>query len=222
MSASGRVVVVTGATRGIGAAIARRFAEPGTTLVLGQRGDGEGLLPELHAAGAAAQSLPLDVTQPDSVDAFVERTLAEHGAIDVLVNNAGGADSAPFAAMSDEMWERMLAVNLTGTYHCMRAVIPSMFERRRGRVINIASIAGLTGFSYTAAYCAAKHGVVGLTRAVAHEASRHGDPRRKDVVESLHELGAVHPLTIGKDHGVDELVAEELRRELLPDFIALG
>jgi NAD(P)-dependent dehydrogenase (short-subunit alcohol dehydrogenase family) len=103
--------------------------------------------------------------------ASVERAL---GPIDVLVNNAGIADSVPFAAMDDAMWERMLAVNLTGTYYCMRVVLPGMFDRRRGRVINIASVAGRTGFAYTAAYCASKHGVLGLTRAVAIEAAGKG------------------------------------------------
>ena len=99
----------------------------------------------------------------------VERIL---GPIDVLVNNAGISESAPFATMDDEMWERTLAVNLTGTYHCMRAVIPGMLARQRGRIINIASTAARVGYPYTAAYVASKHGVLGLTRAVALEA--HG------------------------------------------------
>lgn len=100
-----------------------------------------------------------------------ERTL---GPIDVLVNNAGISESAPFVTMDDELWERTLAVNLTGTYHCMRAVLPGMLARRRGRVINIASTAARVGFPYTAAYVASKHGVLGLTRAVALEAQGQG------------------------------------------------
>ena len=96
------------------------------------------------------------------------------GPIDVLVNNAGVSESAPFATMDDEIWERTLAVNLTGTYHCMRAVIPGMLARRRGRIINIASTAARVGYPYTAAYVASKHGVLGLTRAVALEAHGKG------------------------------------------------
>jgi 3-hydroxybutyrate dehydrogenase len=170
------VVFITGAGRGIGRAIATRFAGTGYAVALAARSHPQLLdvADEIRAVGGHSRVLVCDVTNRSSVQSAVAEAERELGAIDVLVNNAGGADSAPFAAMSDEMWERILAVNLTGTYHCMRAVIPSMFERRRGRVINIASIAGLTGFSYTAAYCAAKHGVVGLTRAVAHEAASKG------------------------------------------------
>ena len=115
-----------------------------------------------------------DVTRREQVHAAAAEAERQLGPIDVLVNNAGASDSAPFASMDDELWERMLAVNLTGTYHCMRAVIPGMFERRRGRVINIASVAAKVGFPYTAAYVAAKHGVLGLTRAVAIEAAGKG------------------------------------------------
>jgi 3-hydroxybutyrate dehydrogenase len=170
------VVFITGAGRGIGRAIATRFARGGSAVALAARSHPQLLdvADEIRALGGDSRVLVCDVTDRSSVQAAVADAERQLGPIDVLVNNAGGADSAPFATMSDEMWERILAVNLTGTYHCMRAVIPSMFERRRGRVINIASIAGLTGFSYTAAYCAAKHGVIGLTRAVAHEAASKG------------------------------------------------
>jgi NAD(P)-dependent dehydrogenase (short-subunit alcohol dehydrogenase family) len=118
--------------------------------------------------------LVCDVTDRGSIRRSVAEAERQLGPIDVLINNAGVAESAPFPAMSDELWDRILAVNLTGTYLCTRAVIPGMFERGRGRVINIASVAGRKGFAYSAAYCAAKHGVVGLTRALAIEAAPKG------------------------------------------------
>jgi NAD(P)-dependent dehydrogenase (short-subunit alcohol dehydrogenase family) len=104
----------------------------------------------------------------------VRRAEEALGPIDVLVNNAGLAESAPFATMDDEMWHRALAVNLTGPYHCMRAVLPGMLERGRGRIINIASTAAKQGYAYTAAYVASKHGLLGLTRAVAAEVRGRG------------------------------------------------
>jgi NAD(P)-dependent dehydrogenase (short-subunit alcohol dehydrogenase family) len=127
-------------------------------------------------AALEAESLPIvcDVAERDQVHAAAVTAEERLGPIDVLVNNAGVSDSAPFASMDDELWDRMLSVNLTGTYHCMRAIVPGMFERHHGRVINIASVAAKVGFAYTAAYVAAKHGVLGLTRAVATEAAQKG------------------------------------------------
>jgi NAD(P)-dependent dehydrogenase (short-subunit alcohol dehydrogenase family) len=115
-----------------------------------------------------------DVANKTEVVRAISETERTLGPIDVLVNNAGVSESAPFAAMDDEVWERTLAVNLTGTYHCMRAVFPGMLARQRGRIINVASTAGRVGFPYTAAYVASKHGVLGLTRAVALEAQGRG------------------------------------------------
>ena len=160
----------------MGRAIALRFARDGYGVAAAGRTEGplHALCDELTHAGAAALPLACDVTNRDEVHAAVARAELALGSIDVLVNNAGVSDSAPFVTMSDEMWDRMLSVNLTGTYHGMRAVVPGMFERRRGRVINIASVAARTGFPYTAGYVAAKHGVLGLTRAVALEAVTRG------------------------------------------------
>ena len=118
--------------------------------------------------------MPGDVGRRDQLELAIATGWDTLGPIDVLVNNAGISESAPFIAMDDELWQRTVAVNLTGTYHCMRAVIPGMLARRRGRVINIASTAARIGFPYTAAYVASKHGVLGLTRAVALEAQGKG------------------------------------------------
>jgi NAD(P)-dependent dehydrogenase (short-subunit alcohol dehydrogenase family) len=170
------VVFVTGAGRGVGRAIARRFGNLGYAVAAAGRSESllRQLAEELTDRGSQTQVLVCDVTDRGSIRRSVAEAERQLGPIDVLINNAGVAESAPFPAMSDELWDRILAVNLTGTYLCTRAVIPGMFERGRGRVINIASVAGRKGFAYSAAYCAAKHGVVGLTRALAIEAAPKG------------------------------------------------
>jgi 2-hydroxycyclohexanecarboxyl-CoA dehydrogenase len=167
------VVFVTGAGGGVGRAIALRFARDGFAVAAAGRSAApvHAVADEVSALGGEALPLACDVTNRGNVASAIAATEDRLGPIDVLVNNAGLADSAPFITMDDELWDRVLAVNLTGTYLCMRAVLPGMFERRRGRVINIASIAGKTGYPYTAAYCASKHAVLGLTRAVALEAA---------------------------------------------------
>ena len=170
------VVFVTGAGRGVGRAIARRFAGDGYAVA--NTGRSHAALreaeAELSASGAAALALACDVTERGDVARAVALAEQRLGPIDVLVNNAGIAESAPFIAMDDDLWDRTLAVDLTGPYNCMRAIVPGMFARRRGRVINIASSAAKTGFAYTSAYTAAKHGLLGLTRAVAAAAEGKG------------------------------------------------
>jgi NAD(P)-dependent dehydrogenase (short-subunit alcohol dehydrogenase family) len=171
------VVFVTGAGRGVGRAVALAFAAGGYDVALAGRGEAglRDVAEEIaRLVTVRAQPIVCDVGRRESVVAAIAAAERDVGDIEVLVNNAGVADSAPFTKMSDELWDQMLAVNLTGTYLCMRAVLPAMFARGRGRVINIASTAGRTGYRYTAAYCAAKHGVVGLTRAVALEAAPMG------------------------------------------------
>jgi NAD(P)-dependent dehydrogenase (short-subunit alcohol dehydrogenase family) len=167
---------ITGAGRGVGRAIALRLARDGYAIAAVARSPQsiQAVADEIAAAGGASVAIRCDVSNRDDVNAAVREAGRALGAIDVLVNNAGIAESAPFVSMDDELWERTLAVNLTGTYNCMRAVLPDMFERRSGRVINIASAAGKVGFAYTAAYVASKHGILGLTRSVALEAESRG------------------------------------------------
>lgn len=169
-------VFVTGAGAGVGRAIALRFASDGYAVSLVGR-----TARSLHEtaalisdAGGTALPLLCDVAVLRDVDRAVESAERELGPVDVLVNNAGVADSVPFVSMDEEVWERTLAINLNGTYHCMRAIAPGMFARRSGRIINIASSAGKVGYPYTAAYVASKHGVLGLTRSVALEAAAKG------------------------------------------------
>jgi NAD(P)-dependent dehydrogenase (short-subunit alcohol dehydrogenase family) len=160
----------------VGRAVSRRLAEDGYAIALVGRNVEplEHVLAEVTAAGGRADALTCDVAVRDDVDAAVRRTEEALGPIGVLVNNAGIAESAPFTAMDDEMWHRTLAVNLTGPYYCMRAVLPGMLQRGHGRIINIASTAARQGYAYTAAYVASKHGLLGLTRAVAVELRGRG------------------------------------------------
>ena len=170
------VAFVTGAGRGVGRAIALRLARDGYAVAVAGRSDAplRETTAAIQAQSGEALALTCDVRNRDDVGAAIARTEASLGPIEVLVNNAGIAESAPFVSMPDDMWDRVLAVNLTGAYNTMRRVVPGMFERKKGAIINIASTAGKVGYPYTAAYVASKHGVVGLTRAVALEAGRYG------------------------------------------------
>jgi NAD(P)-dependent dehydrogenase (short-subunit alcohol dehydrogenase family) len=134
----------------------------------------EGTVAEIRGAGGVALAVGLDVTDGPSVDVAVARAQEEFGAIDVLVNNAGIAESATFARTDLAMWERHLGVNVTGPYLMTRATLPGMLERGWGRVVNIASTAGLAGAPYVSAYTASKHALVGLTRALAAEVAGRG------------------------------------------------
>jgi NAD(P)-dependent dehydrogenase (short-subunit alcohol dehydrogenase family) len=162
----GKHAVVTGGGRGIGAAIAAALAKQGATLTL--MGRDQARL-EARARALAARWVTVDVADPESVTVAFSRAQAAAGPVHILVNNAGAAASAPFVRTDLALWTQMLGVNLTGTYLCCRQVLPGMLEHGYGRVVNIASIAGLTGYRYVTAYCAAKHGVIGLTRALAVE-----------------------------------------------------
>lgn len=167
-------VLVTGAARGIGAAIARALADEDATVTL--LGRNEASLEESRATlgrGAHRHGVVVaDVTDERQVEAAFAKARRERGPIHILVNNAGQAQSAPFATTSLELWERMLSANLTGTFLCCKAVLPGMIEQGGGRIINIASTAAQKGYAYVSAYVAAKHGVLGLTRALALEVAR--------------------------------------------------
>ncbi len=172
---AGRHAVVTGGGRGIGLAIADLLARMGADLtlmgrsraVLDQRA---AELADRHGVGVAAEVM--DVTDPPLVEAAFTSAAARLGPIGILVNNAGVARAAPFAKTDPIFWQEVLAVDLTGAFLCIRQVLPGMAAGGFGRIVNIASTAGLTGFPYISAYCAAKHGLIGLTRALAREVAR--------------------------------------------------
>lgn len=168
---AGRHAVVTGGGSGIGAAIASMLAGEGARLTIIGR-NAEQLTASAEKIGATAR--PADVTiREDIRNAFADAA-HEHGPIELLVNNAGAATSVPFAKMDDEHWDSTMAVNLGGVYNCTRAVVAGMLEQGCGRIINIASTAALSGYAYVSAYCAAKHGVIGLTRSLALEYATKG------------------------------------------------
>jgi NAD(P)-dependent dehydrogenase (short-subunit alcohol dehydrogenase family) len=169
---AGRHAVVTGGGRGIGLAIARRLASMGASLSLLGRDRSRLYAAVQSLEGATVDAHACDVADARSVSrAFAAIAAAGH-AVSILVNNAGVARSAKATATDDALWDEALEVNLTGTWRCIRAALPSLLEARAGRIVNVASTAGLVGYPYVAAYCASKHGVVGLTRALAAELAR--------------------------------------------------
>lgn len=167
MSLSGRRALVTGGGRGIGRAIAQRLAADGAHVVVAGRTTTE---VEQAARDVGGTPLVLDVTDRAAIAGLHD----EIGTIDVLVNNAGIAGSAPVDRTTDDAWDQMLAVNVTSAFLLSRALVPPMVKAGWGRVVNVASNAGLTGYAYTVAYCASKHAMVGLTRALAIEVARSG------------------------------------------------
>ena len=174
-SLDNRHVLVTGAGSGIGAAIAAACAEAGAKVSLaGRRRDPLVALQTSLGRERSHVLADFDVTDESKVNAGVAAARGALGPVDILVNNAGEAPSARFAKTDAATWSRALAVNLTGTFLVTQAVLPDLLARRAGRVINIASTAGLIGYAYASAYVAAKHGVIGLTRSLALELAGAG------------------------------------------------
>jgi 3-hydroxybutyrate dehydrogenase len=168
---AGQHAVVTGGGSGIGAAVAEALLRAGARVTLmgrdAQRLDAQ--RENFNGLGEVA-CISVDVSNEESV----EKAFTQAGAIDILVNNAGQAQAAPFTHTDMALWQRMLDVNLTGVFLGTRAALPGMLERGHGRIVNVASTAGQIGYAYVAAYCAAKHGVVGLTRSLALEVATKG------------------------------------------------
>ena len=170
-----RHALVTGGGRGIGAAIAEALLVAGYQVTITGRDKAtlDQALKRLPDS-TRCRAVAMDVADPAGVAQGMAEARAGFGPVTVLVNNAGQAESAPFAKTDTGLFERMLAVNLGGVFHCTQAALPDMLAAKWGRVINIASTAGLAGYAYVSAYCAAKHGVIGLTRALALEYATKG------------------------------------------------
>jgi NAD(P)-dependent dehydrogenase (short-subunit alcohol dehydrogenase family) len=173
----GRHAIVTGGGRGIGAAIVNELARLGARVTLMGR---DLSVLERHTTivrrdfSTEAVAIQCDVADEDAVvDAFA-KARSQLGDAHVLVNNAGQGEGGRFTEMSRAVWDRMIAVNLTGAYLCTREVLPAMLAAESGRIVNVASTAGLRGYSWMSAYCAAKHGLIGLTRALAVETAKRG------------------------------------------------
>ena len=173
---AGRGAVVTGGGRGIGRAVARALAEGGAAVVVTARSatEIEAVASSLRDDGHTAHAIACDVADPESIDAMAAEAKERLGTVDVLVNNAGIALSNPVKRLPLEEWNRILAVNATGTFLCTRSFLDGMLERGWGRVVNVASVAGLRGGRYIAAYTASKHAQVGFTRALAVEVADGG------------------------------------------------
>lgn len=169
------IALVTGAGKGIGEAIAIALARQGIRVAVASRtsSDVERVADSIRQNGGEAMAIVCDVTQPDSIAIAIEQVKQDLGQIAILVNNAGASASHKFVEHDDALWRRMIDVNLNSVYYATKAVAPMMVEANWGRIINVASTASKVGGKYIAAYTAAKHGVLGLTRALAIELVAH-------------------------------------------------
>jgi NAD(P)-dependent dehydrogenase (short-subunit alcohol dehydrogenase family) len=176
VSLEGRTAVVTGGGRGIGAAAARALASAGAAVAVSARSGSEieAVAGEIRARGERAVAVSCDVAEPDQVTALAATVARELGPADILVHAAGIASSAPIRSLELAEWRRVLEVNATGAFLCTRAFLPEMAARGWGRVVYVASVAGLRGAAYIAAYAASKHAVVGLARCAAAEVAAQG------------------------------------------------
>ena len=171
MSLSGRRALVTGGGRGIGRATALRLAREGADVAVAARTRAEvdAVADEVRVLGVRALALPADVGRAEDVETLFRAARQALGGVDMLVNGAGIAPTAPLVKTPDELWHSVLAVNLSGVFYATREALPEMAERGFGRVVNVASIAGKSAMPYIAAYAASKHGVLGLTKVAALE-----------------------------------------------------
>lgn len=176
MPLADQVAVITGGGRGVGRAIALAFAAEGAKVVVWARTKTEvkSVADEVTASGGVAMHGVVDITDEEQVAQATKRAEAEFGRIDILVNNAAELELGSIVDTTPEAWRRLININLTGPYMCSRAVMPGMMRRRHGRIINIGSLAGRRGYEEQGAYCASKHGLVGLSKVLAIEAQPYG------------------------------------------------
>ena len=176
LALSGRRALVTGGGRGIGRAVALDLGRAGAAVAVAARtrAEVEKVAAEMEGGGGRAVALTIDVADPESVRAAFAQAREALGGIDILVSGAGVAPTAPLARTPDAMWRQVLETNLSGVFYCLREALPEMTARGWGRVVNLASIAGKTGYPYIGAYAASKHGVLGLTKCAALEVATTG------------------------------------------------
>ena len=208
MTLENKVAFITGARRGIGRAIALRYAQAGADCILLARSAPEELAEEIRGLGRRALALAVDVSDGDAVDAAVKQSISEFGKIDILVNNAGINDDGLLIRMKLEQWRRVLDVNLTGAFHCTKAVVRPMLKNDAGRVINISSVIGQMGNAGQANYAASKAGLIGFTKSIAKELGSRGIT-----------VNAIAPGFITTDMTAE--MSEEARAQLLQN-IPLG
>jgi len=174
---AGRVVLVTGAGRGIGAEVAAKSAAAGATVAIHYRSSADGArqtLERVRSAGADGAMFAADLADGAQAEALVDEAMQRFGRVDGLVNNAGRTQVGPFLEIEPAAWDEVIRTDLTAAFHTCRAVLPSMVERGSGSIVNVASRLGQMGIAETAAYSAAKAGLIGLTRALAREFGPHG------------------------------------------------
>jgi 3-hydroxybutyrate dehydrogenase len=169
---TGKIALVTGAASGIGLAVAQDFARQGIHVTLSDIDVERGQAAADQLEGARFQRV--DMSRPEEVDALVHGTIEAQGRIDILVNNAGIQHVAPLVDFPEEKWRQIIEIMLTAPFLLTRAVLPGMYERNWGRIINVSSVHGLRASAFKSAYVAAKHGLIGLTRVTALEAAEHG------------------------------------------------
>ncbi len=172
-----QTVLITGASRGIGAKTAELFARHGYRVIINynnSRNDAEGLLSGIRKNGGEAEIIKADVSDSAEVNKMFSLITTEYGGVDILINNAGIAQTKLFTDITDDDWSRMISVNLSGAFYCCRSALPYMIRQHYGRIINISSIWGQVGGSCEVHYSAAKAGIIGLTKALAMEEGLSG------------------------------------------------
>ncbi|HJR79135.1 MAG TPA: SDR family oxidoreductase [Anaerolineales bacterium] len=225
MNAQRNVAIVTGAASGIGKSVAELYAQSGAAVVISDidQKDGEQAVEEIRQAGGEATFVKTDVAQPAECERMVSVALEQYGRLDYACNNAGiGGEANPTADYSVEGWQRVISINLSAVFYCMKYQIPAMLKNGGGAIVNMASILGQVGFAGSPAYVAAKHGVVGLTRSAALDYAQQGirinavgpafistpmieayeeDKALNDMLVSLHPMGR-----LGEPQEVAEMV----------------
>ena len=172
-----KIVLVTGAGRGIGASIAKRFASEGAEVIVNYSGNDEAAqktVDEITATGGQAQKYKCSVNDSESVKVMIDEIIKEFGRIDILVNNAGITKDGLMLRMTDEDFDRVIDVNLKGTFNCTKYVSKYMLKQKSGKIINISSVVGLSGNAGQVNYSASKAGIIGITKSAAKELSSRG------------------------------------------------